>query len=218
MIHLQILPPSQRKLWDELGATPRRFVLYGGTALALRLGHRQSEDFDFFSNAPFIPSQLAGEIAYLKGAETLQSSENTLVCLVDRGDPIKVSFFGDLGIKRVGTPDWLQPPDVQVAALSDLAATKVKVILDRALAKDYLDIAAILDADITLGEALGYACAVYGRCYNPLLSLKALCYFGEESLRHLPDAVKDRLVTVVRGVRVDAIPQYPSHDSLSIHQ
>ena len=42
---LDILPAAQRKLWCELGATPDHFTLYGRTALALRLGHRQSADF-----------------------------------------------------------------------------------------------------------------------------------------------------------------------------
>jgi hypothetical protein len=51
--NLNILPEPQRRLWGELRDTPQAFVLYGGTALALRLGHRQSEDFDFFSNQPF---------------------------------------------------------------------------------------------------------------------------------------------------------------------
>jgi len=37
---LNILPASQRAIWKELKATPKHFVLYGGTALALRLGHR----------------------------------------------------------------------------------------------------------------------------------------------------------------------------------
>jgi hypothetical protein len=40
-----ILPAPQRTLWPELDATPDHFTLYGGTALALRLGHRQSGDF-----------------------------------------------------------------------------------------------------------------------------------------------------------------------------
>lgn len=47
---LQIPPAEQRRLWDELGAIPEDFVLYGGTALALRLAHRQSVDFDFFGS------------------------------------------------------------------------------------------------------------------------------------------------------------------------
>src|SRR5256885_6089575 len=39
---LEILPPSQRRIWPELCAIPKDFVLYGGTALALHLGHRES--------------------------------------------------------------------------------------------------------------------------------------------------------------------------------
>jgi hypothetical protein len=53
---LDILPEPQRKLWPELAAVPRRFVLYGGTAIVLRLGHRASVDFDFFSSIPFTPA------------------------------------------------------------------------------------------------------------------------------------------------------------------
>ena len=53
--NLTTLPPPQRQLWSELASTPETFMLYGGTALALRLGHRVSADFDFFSNQPFDP-------------------------------------------------------------------------------------------------------------------------------------------------------------------
>jgi hypothetical protein len=64
---LDILPPAQRALWLELDATPGHFTLYSGTALALRLGHRQSFDFDFFSREAFGPGALAREIPYLAG-------------------------------------------------------------------------------------------------------------------------------------------------------
>ena len=71
---LDILPPPQRTLWPELDATPDHFTLYGGTALALRLGHRQSVDFDFFSREPFDPATLMHEMPYLAGAEPVQWS------------------------------------------------------------------------------------------------------------------------------------------------
>ena len=45
---LDILPPPQISLWPELGQVPADFALYGGTALALHLGDRESIDFDFF--------------------------------------------------------------------------------------------------------------------------------------------------------------------------
>ena len=60
--NLDILPASQRALWKELKATPKHFVLYGVTALALRLGHRVSEDFDFFTNTTFDPEGLVDPI------------------------------------------------------------------------------------------------------------------------------------------------------------
>jgi hypothetical protein len=44
---LEILPRSQRAFWPELASTSETFTLYG-TALALRLGHRTSIDFDSF--------------------------------------------------------------------------------------------------------------------------------------------------------------------------
>jgi len=46
---MSILPLAQQRLWPELRkAADLGFVLYGGTAIALRLGHKISVDFDFF--------------------------------------------------------------------------------------------------------------------------------------------------------------------------
>ena len=55
---LSILPLHQRALWSELSVVPPHYVLYGGTAIALRLGHRQSVDFDFMSHRSFTPETI----------------------------------------------------------------------------------------------------------------------------------------------------------------
>jgi hypothetical protein len=102
---LEILLAAQRRLWDELRGTPQEFVLYGGTALALRLGHRTSEDFDFFSNNSFAPDVPRKGIPYLQDAELSQFEPNTLTAIVDRDGPVKVSFFGALKLNRVQDPD-----------------------------------------------------------------------------------------------------------------
>src|SRR5579864_1077008 len=191
---LGTLPSAQRRLWDELGSVPRRFVLYGGTALALRFGHRSSEDFDFFSNQPFAATELEAEIALLQGAVRLQSSANTLVSRVDRGGPVKVSFFGGLALRRVRDPQSVEGlPGLRIASPLDLAATKVKVVQDRAESRDYLDVSRLLESGIGLPEALGAARAVYGPTFNPLPSLKALCYFGDGDLTSLAGEVRARL-------------------------
>src|SRR5436309_901991 len=65
---LDILP-AQRRLWDELGSVPGQFVLYGGAALALHLGHRGSEDFDFFADRDIKPDQLFRTVPFLLGSQ-----------------------------------------------------------------------------------------------------------------------------------------------------
>jgi hypothetical protein len=59
---LDILPSPQRRLWTELCEVPANFVLYGGTAIAPHLGHRQSIDFDFFGDRPSDPLELVDGI------------------------------------------------------------------------------------------------------------------------------------------------------------
>ena len=61
-LELSILPEPQLLLWEELAITPGKFVLYGGTAIALQLGHRESVDFDFFTDQTFDPQSLYDEI------------------------------------------------------------------------------------------------------------------------------------------------------------
>jgi hypothetical protein len=71
---LDVLPAAQRSLWPQLADVSRHsFVLYGGTAVALYLGHRESVDFDFFTNLPFQPDDLVGSYRFLREVEVLQS-------------------------------------------------------------------------------------------------------------------------------------------------
>src|SRR5215471_21868070 len=121
---LDILPLPQRTLWRELDATPDHFTLYGGTALALRLGHRQSLDFDFFSRESFDPAALAREIPYLAEAEQVQVVSHTLTCRVDRGGPVLISFFGNLALDAIAPRDIAEGSKVHVASLLDVAGTK----------------------------------------------------------------------------------------------
>jgi Nucleotidyl transferase AbiEii toxin, Type IV TA system len=204
---LEKLPPAQRRLWPELSTVPAGFVLYGGTALALRLGHRISEDFDFFSNEEFRPDDLERRIPLLQDGVRLQSSPNTLVSSVDRDGPVKVSFLGGLSLRRVVDPDLAEGAGISVASLLDLAATKVRVVQDRAEAKDYVDVGRLLEEGIDLSRALGAARAVFGSRFNPLLSLKALSYFADGDLASLPAAVRSRLLTAVQAVDLSRIPE-----------
>ncbi|MBV8523679.1 MAG: nucleotidyl transferase AbiEii/AbiGii toxin family protein [Acetobacteraceae bacterium] len=204
---LDILPPPQRRLWDELSAVPSEFVVYGGTAVALHLGHRQSLDFDFFGNKPLDPAYLVPAVPFLAGATVTQRDPNTFSCTVDRGGVVRLSFFGLPGLPRLAMPHISPDNGLQVASLLDLAGTKASVVQQRAEAKDYIDIDAILtDGRIDLPTALAAAQAIYGAQFAPQSTLKALCYFEDGNLRKLPKQVKDRLVKAASAVDVERLP------------
>jgi len=203
---LETLPQAQRRFWNELKNTPQEFVLYGGTALALRLGHRTSEDFDFFSNRPFLPDVLRKTIGYLQDAEMRQFEENTLTAIVNRDDPVKVSFFGGLKLNRVQDPDVMPDNGIKVASLLDIAATKLATIQQRAQARDYEDVLALSGAGVSLSEMLAAAEAVYGSTFNGTLSLKALTFFADGDLPTLSPAIQSRLRTLASQVSLQQIP------------
>jgi hypothetical protein len=205
---LNCLPAPQRLLWDELDTVPEEFVLYGGTALVLHLGHRESVDYDFFGNRNFDPGRLNERIPFLSGARITQQEPNTLSVIIDRNGPVKVSFFGVPGIRRLQTPHRAPDNGLQIASLFDLAGTKAAVVQQRAEAKDYRDIDAILqDGRVDLPMALACSRAIYGPTFNPQITLKALSFFGDGNLPRLPQDIQDRLVKAAREVDLDKLPE-----------
>lgn len=205
---VHILPAAQRRLWDELAAVPIEFVLYGGAALGLHLGHRESIGFDFFGRGPFNPAVLAAQLPFLIGAQIVQQASDTLSAIVDRDGPVQVSFFGVPGIQRLRPPHIAFDNGLRIATLLDLAGTKAAVVQQRAEAKDYQDLDAIFqDGRIDLPTALASARAIYGPGFNPQITLKALSFFGDGNLSRLPSAVQERLIRAVRDVDLDQLPE-----------
>lgn len=203
---LHLLPANQRALWPSL--RPLRdhgFVLYGGTAICLRLGHRVSVDFAFFSDLPFDHSALIAALPFHARSKVIQEEPNTLTLWVAPadgvGEGVKVSFFGGLTIGRVGHPEVTRDGVVVAASLLDLLGTKLKVMQQRAEKKDYLDIHALLERGVHLDEGLAAGKSLYGRTFQPSEALKALAYFADGNLRELPVSVREALIAASSSVR-----------------
>lgn len=208
-----VLPQAQQEIWRHLApAKDLDFVLYGGTAVALYLGHRASIDFDFFRSQRLDKARLHA-FAFMRDARTVQEDENTLVVSAVRASgPVKISFFGGLNIGRLDPPLSTSDGVLLVASMHDLLATKLKAILDRAEAKDYLDISAMLAAGVSLERSLGAFAAMYDK--DAGLALRALGYFRDGDLPSLAMVDQDRL-RAARD-RVTAIPDVLlTHGSLA---
>jgi hypothetical protein len=101
----------------------------------------------------------------------------------------------------VNAPDLTEDGVMCVASLDDLLATKLKVMLQRVEAKDYRDVAAMLDAGVNLAAALAAARLLYGVAFQPSESLKALVYFQGGDLVTLSDSERRQLLRAVQDVR-----------------
>ncbi len=191
----EILPKAQQEIWSLLAPAPRlSLVLYGGTAVALHLGHRVSVDFDFFRTEPLNKKVIETSFTFVRNARTIQEDENTLVVIAPmQSGPVKVSFFGGLGMGTINEPLRTNDGTLLVASLEDLLATKLKAIMDRAEAKDYRDISAILSAGVSLETALGGFAKMYGK--DPGLPLRAMGFFKDGDLPSLPKSDRNILVT-----------------------
>lgn len=203
--HLEILPEPQLRLWSKLRrVADLGFALYGGTAIALRLGHRTSVDFDFFTARALDRASLEELLPFLRTAQVLQESPDILTVLVpsDAANerPVKLSFFGFITFGRVGEPQWTDDGIVQVASPEDLLATKVKILLQRIEAKDYLEVAALLGSGVPLARGLGAARSLFGPAFQPSESLKALIYFEGGDLKSLTEATRHLLIHAATAV------------------
>lgn len=190
--HLEVLPKPQREFWDNLaGTVPSHFVLYGGTAVALRLGHRSSVDFDFFSDENLEVDRLLATGPFVKRAVILDRKPNTVtVSMPMSSGEVKLSFFGGLSFGRVGEPDQVSGK-VALASALDLLATKLKTIHDRVEPKDYLDIEALLRSGLTLNQGIAAARGLFGETLNPLDTAKAVAWFKDGDLdQNLPRSTR----------------------------
>lgn len=110
------------------------YSLVGGSALALYLCHRKSEDLDFFTYSDSFNRQEVFQ--YLKRfdrKEIVTDSADQLDVLIEG---VKVTFFN-------AKWEFLKPVDSQVlniASLESIAAMKTNVLFVRAKYRDYYDL------------------------------------------------------------------------------
>lgn len=193
--HLEVLPPPQKALWqDRLSHGLSGWTLYGGTALALQLGHRISIDFDFFSSESFDPLVLNQTMGW--EGDILHAEPNTLT-VIHQG--VKLLFFGKLSLGVLVSPQMLG--SCPVASLDDLGGCKLAALVNRVELKDYLDILALLRHGRTLSHLLGCANAIYHGRFPIAACLKSLAWFDDPALAGLNPKDRQTLEQAVLSVK-----------------
>lgn len=126
------------------------FILVGGTALSLRLGHRVSVDIDLFTTAEYgsidfdkIEACFRGKYSYVYklNAGNIVGMGQSFYIGGSEHESIKVDlFYNEPFIRPHSLID-----NIRLASLDDIVAMKVDVVQRKGRKKDFWDLHALLD-------------------------------------------------------------------------
>ena len=138
-VHWPVITPAMRDLLYFIGRQPfaGRFYLAGGTALALRLGHRLSVDLDFFSATDELTRPSRQEIITALAPYQPQVIEDVDGNLLLEVAGLHLGFFG-YGYELLAPPDELA--GIAVAAVVDIGLMKLDALISRGSRKDFYDL------------------------------------------------------------------------------
>ncbi len=137
----------------------KQYILCGGTALAMQIGHRKSEDLDFMMwrisksekpevNWNFIEKELTEKIGPIESFNMLGFDQVEF-----RVKGVKFSFYVSDNHSPVSTPvDYMG--NIRLADIDSIMAMKIEVMLRRMKFRDYYDIYSILKEGYSINDGI----------------------------------------------------------------
>jgi len=159
--------------------------LAGGSSLALQLGHRKSNDFDFFSEQEFDSGQINKE---LKVIGTYFEESQTPKTMVGQFNNVRFSLFH--------YPYKLVAPitkynGVSLASPKDIAAMKLVAITDRGTKKDFIDLYFLANRCFSFEKMLEYYDKKYQLLSSNLFTLiKSLQFYYDADNKEMPEMIE----------------------------
>lgn len=187
---MNVLAPHTSRIFDDVCKLDciKSYFLVGGTALALQLQARLSEDLDFMSwtsNKSQKPEvdwvNIEKELSQIGQIEVREIWDFDHVEFMVSG--VKISFYASSKRTPITSPISYKH-NLKLADIMAIAAMKMEVLMRRSNFRDYYDIYSILCQDYDFKEIITKATAYSGH----LLSTKNLLAMLVDSKRFYADA------------------------------
>ncbi len=181
----QTLYPKTKQVLEKLKNLPllKRFYLAGGTALALQLGHRKSQDLDFFTS-DFPKRDLLLQALALLNPKIIQEAPGTIDLLISG---IKVSF---LEYNYPVINKFVVFEKVNLASVVDIACMKLSAISSRGSKKDFIDLYEILKKSDLKTLFTTFEKKFKNVKFQKLHLLKSICFFADADKEPDPQYLK----------------------------
>lgn len=174
-IHLELLDEKGLKIFYNLSAFKDIGYLAGGTALALQINHRRSEDFDIFVNKT-IDNKLRLKIKKIFGNVDFYLDNEDQINLLTK-DGVKITFLWYY-FPRIGLP--IRTESISLASIDDIMADKSITIGRRAVWRDYVDVFYVLKNKMsTMASVISLAKKKFKNEFIETQFLEQLMYFDD---------------------------------------
>ncbi len=155
-------------------AGEHEFILAGGTAAALHLGHRVSVDLDFFTRRPFSPDKLFLKIKRLGLSPVVQQEEEGTLTVQISGAKVSFFHYPYPFVEKTSTVGG-----VPIAHIFDIASMKIIAISHRGAKRDFVDLYFILQ-EVPFHKIAENMVGRFGReRISPVHIGKSLVYFND---------------------------------------
>lgn len=196
MLYVQTLEPNSLVLLKKLMAIKelQDFVLVGGTALALKYGHRKSIDLDFFSQTAF-DNQTLKEFLSSVFDDFTSGSTNKAPGVFGYIDNVKVDFVKYHFFKNIRPVELVD--GIRIMSSEDIAAMKIFAIMQRAKKKDFWDLSILLNI-YGLKDIIDYYFEKFPQNQTLITVPQALLFFEEAEDDELPVSLKGQTWSSVK--------------------
>jgi predicted nucleotidyltransferase component of viral defense system len=205
-MHTNTLPGNTGSVLQKLSQLNilHDFYLTGGTALSLQIGHRESQDLDFFTQEDFRPEEFQKELEKLGSLESVELDVGTFNCFLDE---VKLQFLHYPYPLLEEKIDW---EGIQISSKLDIACTKLITVSARGSKKDFIDIYFLLK-EYSLPALFEKLTLKYTNSdYNEAHILKSLVYFTDADAQPMPrmhqevswEKVKEEIIKIAKGFRI----------------
>jgi hypothetical protein len=189
-MHKEIFNADQLELLALVNDFKPEFFLVGGTAIALHIGHRRSNDFDLFKNGALHHKKILDTVkAHGFPVQVTRNVSEQLNLTIQQ---VKFTFFDyPFPVKPVCVfENVIELPDILT-----LAAMKAYALGRRSKWKDYVDLYFIIRNYHSIEEISAKAGAIFGELFSEKLFRAQLSFFQDidftEPLEYLPPAVPE---------------------------
>lgn len=203
-MHNTILSKNTKSVLDKLKRTKfiKKYYLSGGTALSLQIGHRESEDLDFFGQENFDPQFLKQKLEKIDKLKQATQDKGTLNCFLMGTQVQFLHYPYKLLEEKI---EW---EGIYLSSVLDIACTKLITISSRGSKKDFVDMYFILQY-YDLEHLFNKFKEKYSNTdYNLPHILKSLVYFQEARGEPMPRMHKKASWKTIKEKLIEKTKEY----------